>query len=551
MNVTWAADLAATLDNPFLQAVVAACGTFILEDATSIACGVLVAEGKMDLAVAYLGVAAGIVIGDLGLYAIGRICGKRLVKWGWLSVGKMDRAHWWFERNVVTAVVLSRIVPGARTPTYLAAGVFAANIWKFLATAIVASLAWTALLMWIVVSLGDTVLPRLGAFKWPLAVLGIVAFVCVQTWLIRRGNSELDKSGTGKQEPVVSFFEFWPPWLFYIPVGIRYAYLALKHRGLMLPMNVNPSIHSSGVARESKSQILSLVSPAHRDTVAPWIAVARRAGAVDDALLDRIDELLRRGGVSWPLVAKPDVGQRGAGVRPVRTRAELRWYLERFPAGETLILQELVPWEGEAGVMYFRLPGSSRAFVPSITLKKFPHVVGDGKSTLRELILADPRAKRISNIYLTRHRARLGWIVPAGKKFKLVFSGNHCQGTIFRNGTRHATPAMIAAFDRIARSMPEFHFGRFDVRFRDLESLKRGEGFRIVEINGAAGEATHIWDARMTLCGAWRALFRQLDVLFEIGARNRRRGFAPIALRAFISDVLAMRRTISRYPSTL
>jgi hypothetical protein len=53
---------------------------------------------------------------------------------------------------------------------------------------------------------------------------------------------------------------------------------------------------------------------------------------------------------------------------------------------------------------------------------------------------------------------------------------------------------MTEAFEEIARDLPEFYFGRFDVRFPDIESLRRGEDVTVVEINGAGSEGTHIWD---------------------------------------------------------
>ena len=70
----------------------------------------------------------------------------------------------------------------------------------------------------------------------------------------------------------------------------------------------------------------------------------------------------------------------------------------------------------------------------------------------------------------------------------------------------------------IADSIPEFYFGRFDLRFESIEKLQRGEGFKLVEINGAGGEATHIWDRKTTLRQAYATLFEQNRLLFEIGA---------------------------------
>ena len=137
-----------------------------------------------------------------------------------------------------------------------------------------------------------------------------------------------------------------------------------------------------------------------------------------------------------------------------------------------------------------------------------------------------------------------------GERFPLVFSGNHCQGAVFHDGTRFVNDAMLARFDGIAASMPEFWFGRFDVRFRDPARFVDGEGFRIVEINGAGAEATHIWDARMGLGEAYRTLREQYRILFEVGAANRRRGHRPVGVARFLRDVVAYRRAARGYPST-
>ncbi|MEO1083738.1 MAG: D-alanine--D-alanine ligase, partial [Acidobacteriota bacterium] len=116
----------------------------------------------------------------------------------------------------------------------------------------------------------------------------------------------------------------------------------------------------------------------------------------------------------------------------------------------------------------------------------------------------DPRAGRIAHVYLPRHRDRLDRVIPRGRAFRLAFAGSHSRGTIFRDGGHYITPEMTAAFDKIADDIPEFYFGRFDVRFDKLEDLRAGRDFRIVEINGAGGEATHIWDRRTPILRAYR-----------------------------------------------
>ena len=109
---------------------------------------------------------------------------------------------------------------------------------------------------------------------------------------------------------------------------------------------------------------------------------------------------------------------------------------------------------------------------------------------------------------------------------------------------------MEACFDRLSRQLPEFHFGRFDIRFRDFADVQAGRGFTIVEINGAGAESTHIWDRRTRLWQAWRDLMRQYRWLFEIGAANRARGFAPMGWAEFLRDYRREKALTPRYPAT-
>lgn len=358
-----------------------------------------------------------------------------------------------------------------------------------------------------------------------------------------QGMPPLDESGAP-----LSFFEFWPMWAFYPPVMLYAAWQMLRHRGVLLPTAANPHFPGGGFFGESKAQILALARAHLGDWVAPFVAIDRQGAALEQA--PRALQALADAGIALPVVAKPDLGCRGAGVRLVRCAADLVAYLEAFPMGARLLLQRLVPHEGEAGIFYCRRPGEAQGRIVSITLKYFPHVHGDGRRTLRELILADPRAGRLPHLYLHRHAARLDEVPAPGEAVRLAFAGSHSRGAIFRNGTHLVTPAMQARFEALARGLPEFHFGRFDLRFADFAELQQGRGFTIVEINGAGAESTHIWDRRTSLLQAWRDLMRQYRWLFEIGAANRRRGFAPMKWADFVAAYRREKRLTPLYPST-
>lgn len=357
-----------------------------------------------------------------------------------------------------------------------------------------------------------------------------------------QGMPPLDMSG-----PAISFFEFWPQRTFYAPMMLYWLWLSARHGGrFTLPTVANPLFAFGGWIGESKSGVLDLSGPHARGFIARWATFDRTAEATPAEAL----KAAREAGIAFPFVVKPDLGCRGVGVRRVRNEAELAAYVAAFPVGQRVVLQELVDHEAEAGIFYVRKPGAKRGEITSITLKYFPYVYGDGRSTLRELIERDRRAGPLSHIYLPRHKECLDLVLAAGEPFRIAFAGSHSRGTIFRNGNRLVTEAMTDAFDRIAQDVKEFHFGRFDVRFASIEDLQAGRNFKIVEINGAGAEATHIWDRNTTLREAYAALMRQYKAMWEIGAANARRGFKPASIAELFKAYRRETRLWEQYPLT-
>jgi len=349
----------------------------------------------------------------------------------------------------------------------------------------------------------------------------------------------------------ISWFEFAPAHLFYTPIALYCGWLSARYMGPTLLTNCNPSLPYSGLVGESKQTVLDVLKGEARKWVSPYVRCMRWGGEGGLARsLSDAEDAMADAGLSLPLVAKPDIGMRGAGVQLVKTEAELSAYIKSFPPGANFMLQALIDEEGEAGVFYVRYPGESEGRIISLTLKYFPRVFGDGKQTLKELIMADTRAGKLPHLYLERHKDRLHEVIPHGETIRLAFAGNHCRGTIFRNGNDQITKDMASAFDSIASSMDDFHVGRFDVRFGDFEAFQRGEGFKIIEINGAGGEATHIWDSRTTLGQAYATLMRQFKHLYAIGAANRKLGHKPTSLRELIKVWWHEKSLTKNYPTT-
>ena len=351
----------------------------------------------------------------------------------------------------------------------------------------------------------------------------------------------------------LSFFEFWPMWAFYPPVFIYALYLMFRYRGVLLPTVANPSFPGGGFVGESKADILKLAMQHIPDWTADFFSVERPDLKDEQSLtLFKLNVLrtMRQKGLVFPVVAKPDMGCRGVGVKLLRTEADLVSYLKNFPAQANFLIQRFVDLEGEAGVFYCRLPGQSKGHLISLTLKYFPYVKGDGVRTLRQLILADKRAGQLTRLYFHRHLARLDQIPAKGEAIRLAFAGSHSRGTIFRNGTHLITPKMVERFDEISQQLPEFYFGRYDIRFADFSKVQAGEAFTIVEVNGAGAESTHIWDRKTTLLKAWKDLMIQYRCLFQIGFANRKRGFKPISIKAFLAGYRREKELTPLYPAT-
>lgn len=353
----------------------------------------------------------------------------------------------------------------------------------------------------------------------------------------------------GKTKPPVSFFEFWPNWLFYTPVIAFWALKSLRYGSATLPSLANPRINAGGICGESKNQILDLAGPTARQWIAPYAALTtsgHRGG--NDLAMARA--AMAEAGLDYPVVAKPDMSCNGVGVRVVHNDAELANYLTAFPRATALQLQALITYEGEAGIFYIRHPGEAQGRITSVTLKFAPIVTGDGKHSVRELIAADERLNAVSTLLLSKIGAKADAIPAPGERTRLVFVGNHCRGSTFKDGLDIVTPALTARIDEIMRDMPDVYFSRIDLRYDTLDALREGREFKIIEFNGSGSEATNIWDPEMTLDRAYTTQFFHYGESFRIGAEIRRRlGLKPIGLFKLGALWWHQKRLMAAYPA--
>ncbi len=500
-----------------------AAATLVSEDLASLSAGLLVRDGVLGFVPAATACAAGVFIGDLGLWALGRLCGSLFGRWPVAAqlIGRLpiEDARRWLDDHAGVALLGSRFMPGSRLPMFVCAGVVRMPLRRFATWACVGVLLWTPLLVWFAAKTGGVVLSPMadsGAARWLTRFTFIaVLFVVLKLAIRCLANSRALTATVARW----SRWEFWPMWLFYAPVGIWLLWLTVRHRGISTITASNPGIADGGVVGESKFDILSSL-PA-RWTVPAALVDAPTANERTRQVLAVIQERDWR----FPVILKPDVGQRGVGVRLIREAQDA----EAYCAGQSgrILIQPYHAGPYEAGIFYYRFPDQQRGTILSITDKRFPTLVGNGRSTIEELIWAHPRYRLQAGTFLRRHARVLDRILPSGETLQLAIAGNHAQGTLFRDGWHLWTPALEQRIDEIARAYPGFFIGRFDVRYADVAALRAGDDLAIVELNGATAESTNIYDPARSLASAYRQLFTQWSLVFAIGAANRRAG-APV-----------------------
>ena len=521
--------LAGLSDSPIKQAALAAFCTLFLEDPTVITCGLLIADGKMLFWAALVGLAVGIHVGDLWLYFLGRMLGTRILDWGWISQERYTKWSTFLNLNLLLTVILSRFLPGTRIPAFAGAGMLKAPFFRFLFIAVFASFLWTLFLLTMTIKIGEKILPLLGEHKYTVLIALLLVLLVVPK-LIRLFRRSRGESREAQEERRLEFqertFGFWDGTLLHAPSLWFYLRLAFKYRGLTLPFIANRP--SQGGRR-----------------VPLLIALRRhRPNQTVDARWVRNAEELRE--LSFPLLASPSEGPGAWRGRRMPGAASLGRYLARLRPGQDIIVQSPCNWTGSAELLWYRMPGEPRGRIFSLVLKSYLRVIGDGKSTLGELINDDPATELVRGALLRRHRRRLGRVLEAGRVYELVARGGIADGIVFRDATDRVTPQLAAAVEELASGVEDLRFGRFELRYHNEQCFLAGEDLLVVGLSDPGAEDTRVRDSRIPLPLCHRIQFRYYSALFRLGAAVRAEGAQPLEWGEWLRTLWRRRPAIRR-----
>ncbi len=512
--------------------------TFFSEDIACITAGSLASQSKIHLLIGISASTAGILIGDFLLYAIGFIGGRPILKSSFgqkiFSSTKIENAEHWLKKNGGRLIFTSRFVPGMRLPTYLMAGILKMPFVEFIFYLVLAAIIWTPLLVVTAYYTGNWLLeilePKSAIYRFILLVI-VVFSIWISVKLITKMTHWKGRRVLQSRLQRILKWEFWPMQILYLPVGFYLLYLAFRHKRLLAFTACNPAIFASGIRDESKSEILLQLMPSKKDfgNVAEFVLIEKEFSL--EKRLAKAIQFMKITNASFPVVLKPDRGERGNEVIIATSQVELEKYLQKksFP----IILQKYISGL-EFGVFYYRYPSEKNGNIFAITDKRLLTLTGDGKSTLEELILKDGRAYLMANFHFTQHEEKLQNVLAMGERFPLVTLGTHCKGALFLEGKQFITEKLTEKIDEISKNFKGFYFGRYDIRVPNAEDFIAGKNIYVLELNGVTSEATSMYDPKYSIFQAYKTLFTQWRIAVEIGCLNIQNGARQLKLKELI-----------------
>ncbi len=314
-------------------------------------------------------------------------------------------------------------------------------------------------------------------------------------------------------------WEFWPFGVIQLPLFFMWLWYSIREQSLFYFSASNPGILSGGMMGESKFDVLSLIP----EEVKPKSIFIKFPSSKAE-----IETKMEEAGLKFPVIFKPDLGERGWMVRRINDTKEIEGYLAEIKTD--FLIQEFVTLPLEFSVYYLRFPGEEKGIVNSITAKEFLFVVGDGKKSLEELILENDRAVLQWELLKVKFNDRLNEILTNGQRQELVSIGNHCLGTKFLNRNSLITPVLSDSFDRISKRVNGFYFGRYDLRCATLEDLEKGN-IKVMELNGCGAEPSHIYHPGASLWKGVRDLIRHWQNIYRISSENHKHGVAYLSFQ--------------------
>ncbi len=325
-------------------------------------------------------------------------------------------------------------------------------------------------------------------------------------------------------------WEYWNSTVVYAPLYPYWLWLSFKARAFYFLTSANPRIENGGFIMESKMSVYKQM-PAKYYPATALMQPGSPAKEIMQAIKDH--------DLQFPMILKPDYGERGLGVQKVTSLPEIDVYANAVPV--PFLIQAFVPYKYEIGVFFVKLPGESRGKISGIVNKQPVVVTGDGKSSLKQLVFRVPRYILQWAYIEKKFQHRISEVLPDGEELVLIPYGNHVRGSLFTNETSRLNDKLNDTLLDICNAIPDFNFGRLDIKFDSWEDMEQGKNFSIIELNGSGSEPTHIYDPKQSIFFAWKEIIKHWNWLYRICKYQGEKGVRPLTYRQGQSAVKAFR----------
>ena len=309
----------------------------------------------------------------------------------------------------------------------------------------------------------------------------------------------------------------WESWHYmakYIPIMPVWLWHCMRARSLWFFTPSNPTITFGGFEGETKSEMYKQLPPG---SYPKSIYISPHVSS------EELQKKVTENNFSFPFAVKPDAGMMGFMFRKIDNIIALTNYHTKMPVD--YIIQELADYPLEVSVFYYRFPTEQKGTITGFLKKEFLQVIGDGVSTLLELIMEYDRVRLRTDEMKAKHADNLQIILPEGKIYILSYALNLSRGGRLVSLAHEKDEQLLKVFDELSLYTKHFYYGRYDIKCASIESLKNGKDFTILEYNGCGAEPHHAYGDGNTLLEAYRIFIHHWKVLYKIAAYNNTHGF--------------------------
>lgn len=299
-------------------------------------------------------------------------------------------------------------------------------------------------------------------------------------------------------------------------MAIFWLWFIIKSRSVWFFTPSNPKLTFGGLEGEPKKEMYGLLD---MELYPPTFTILPKENTAT------VHEKLLLHKINYPLIVKPEIGGQGILLRKINSEAELESYHNMMQW--EYIIQQLVVYTMEVSVFYIRHPKNNSGIITGF-LQKIPlQVIGNGTDTLEKLVEKHPKGHKLFSSLHHKHFGKWKKVIAKDEKYLLSDAANHNRGAQFIDLKNDIDGSLIAVFDKISSSGNQFYYGRYDIMCTNIQDLKAGKNFSILEYNGCGAEPNHFYDTGYTLLQAYKEILKHWKALYVISKYNKSIGIKP------------------------